>query len=91
MPRAPKATLQLLGEVLASADFSPAEKLIISCQFPDFIRLGSWEMAFWQALCAADGVNLKKLACGFPTEVEALECWRHGNLGERIRAAGLSV
>lgn len=39
----------------------------------------------------ADEENLARLARGFPVEVAGFNQWRAGDLGQRLRAAGLGI
>lgn len=60
-------------EVLASAERTDAEKLVIKWRLNQF---GSFFTALFEAMRIADPINLKKLAQGFPEEVAAFELWR---------------
>lgn len=79
---------RLMGEILASPDWSPAEKAVVKWQ----LRLyGHFYTALWQAIARADEKNLEKLALGFPDEVAGYKLWAWGDLGRRLRAAGLEI
>ena len=79
---------RLQREILASLDWSLAEKAVVKWQ----LRLyGDFYTALWQAIARADEGNLARLALGFPNEVEGYKAWAWGDLGRRLRAAGLEI
>jgi hypothetical protein len=85
------ATYDQLAAFLRSPEFTDAEKFVARCQLPDLAHPGNWERKLWAVLCAADELNLEKLARGYPAEAGAFREWSRGNLGERMRAAGLPI
>ncbi len=83
------ANHQQLGEFLGETSaWTNAEKAVIKWQF----RLnGDFKTALWEAIKRADEGNLDRLALGFPDEVAGFRQWAHGNLGTRLRQAGLEL
>lgn len=79
---------RLIGEILASPDWSAAEKVVVKWQ----LRLyGDFYTALWRAIIQADDEHLARLARGFPDEVTGLRLWREHDLAKRLRAAGLEI
>lgn len=77
-----------IGTFLDSPDWTPGEKSVIKWQFglhSDFNK------ALWEAIKRADEANLRRIAYGFPFEVLAFVQWVDGDLGPRLRAAGLEI
>ena len=82
------ATIEQIGEFLRSPDWTPEEKAVIEWQF----RLcGHFKTALWEAIIRADDNNLEALEKGFPVEVGGYRMWAWGDLGRRLREAGLSI
>lgn len=82
------ATAQKISEFLESREWSDAEKWVIKWQFG---LHGDFEQALANLIRLADDSNLHRLALSFPVEVSGLYLWRDGDLGERLRAAGLGI
>jgi hypothetical protein len=77
-----------IREILTSGEWTEAEKAVVKWQF----RLtGDFFKALWEAICRADEDNLERLSRGFPTEVEGYLAWHRGDLGPRLRKAGLHI
>src|SRR5690348_14231699 len=85
------ATREQIRQVLTSPDFTEGEKFVIRMQFRHAIQAGNFEEKLWELLCAADGDNLIRIAIAFPVEAQAFDGWAHGDLGNRIRAAGCPI
>ena len=81
-------TIVLVGKALASNQWTASEKEVIKWQFG---LLGGFRTALWNDLARADDTNLAQMALAFPDEVLALSHWRTGDLGKRMRAAGLPI
>jgi hypothetical protein len=83
------ATYAQIMTILVSQDFDVSDKLVVRWQF----RLldGDFERPLWECIKCADSDNLERLSRGFPTEVEGFRRWAYGDLGYRLRAAGLSI
>lgn len=77
-----------IAQFLASSDWTKAEQIIIKWQFR---LLGDFQTALMGAICAADEGNLARLALGFPQHVAGYIAWNQGDLGTRLRAAGLEI
>jgi len=75
-------------EFLSSPDWTEAEKWVIKWQFR---ILGEFQAALANAIKLADEKNLALLALGFPTQVEGFTAWNSGDLGRRLRTAGLEI
>ena len=83
---------QKIGEFLESPDWTEGEKFIIKWQFNNSLHLlGDFKTALIGAIKQADHGNLARLALGFPREVEGFRQWAYGDLGSRLRAAGLEI
>ena len=82
------ATHEQIREFLDSPDWTRGEKFIIQWQFGLF---GDFRTALMDAIRSADEVNLRLLYRGFPDEVQAFRQWAYGDLGKRLRAAGLGI
>jgi hypothetical protein len=91
LPELRKAHRQQLARVLSSPEFSRGEKFVIRAQFPGPLCLGNFDQKLWDLLCAADGLKLARPSRAFPEEVAAACEWWHGDLGHRLRAAGLDI
>jgi len=77
-----------LSAFFCSDDWTDAEKWIIQWQFR---ILGDFHTGLFQAISRADEGNLDRLRLGFPDEVDGYKAWAHGDLGTRLRAAGLEI
>lgn len=82
------ATYEQIDEFLGSDQWTPSEKWVIKWQF----RLhGDFQTALAQAMSKADDANLARLAQVFPYEVAGFLAWNRGDLGDRLRKAGLEL
>ena len=83
------ATWADIERFLGSPDWTPSEKWVIKWQFglldEDFAR------PLAECIKRADDTNLSKLGCGFPVEVKGFREWSRGDLGQRLRDAGLGI
>lgn len=82
------ATRETIGEILKSDQFNESDKWVVMWQFG---YLGDFQRLLSSAIKQADENNLRKLAMGFPVEVEGFIRWSQRDLGERLRAAGLDI
>jgi len=82
------ATRESIGEILTSSEFDDSDKWVVKWQFR---ALGEFETSLCEAIKRADEHNLARLRLGFPMQVEGFKRWAYGNLGERLRAAGLDI
>ena len=81
-------TMVEIGYFLDSPAWTPAEKLVIKWQFHLY---GDFYTALWEVIKRADEENLERLACGFPLQIIGFKQWAFGDLGQRLRAAGLEI
>jgi hypothetical protein len=80
--------VQTIAKFLTSPDWPESVKHVIKWQY----RLnGDFETALWGAIVRADEDNLARLERGFPEQVLGYRAWAHGDLGTRLRAAGLDI
>ena len=82
------ASYEKIGELLASDQWTAAEKWVIKWQYR---LLGDFNTALATAIVRADDTNLFKLGLGFPDQVHGFLAWSRGDLGERLRKAGLDI
>jgi len=82
------ATMEQIGRILGSDEFDAADKWVVKWQFG---QLGGFYSALFDAIKQADGSNLNRLALGFPEQVEGFRRWAYGDLGDRLRDAGLNI
>jgi hypothetical protein len=82
------ATREKIGEFLTSDLWTPSEKFVIKWQFR---LLGDFHGALIDCIKRADERNMERLAEGFPTEVDGFRQWAYGDLGTRLREAGLEI
>jgi hypothetical protein len=81
-----------IARFLASPVWLEGEKAVIRWQFHWwFDDDEEFKPRLWDAIEIADEHNLARLEAGFPVEVAAFRAWRDGDLGERLRAAGLGI
>ena len=85
------ATREQIRAVLCSPEFTDGEKYVVRMQYRHAIPAGNFEEKLWDLMCAADEDNLTLLGKAFPAEVHAMLSWRYGQLGTRIRKAGLDI
>lgn len=78
----------LIVEILASSEWSTVAKTAIRWQYK---MQGDFEKALWGALVLADEQNLERFRLGYGVEVATLLEWRHGDIGKRLREAGLDI
>lgn len=79
---------QKIGELLESPDWTDGEKLVIQWQFR---LLGSFHTKLFELLASADLENLARLSLAYPEAAGGYQAWIYGDLGERLRKAGLPV
>ena len=79
---------QTIARFLESDEWTYAEKFIIKWQFD---LLGDFYKALTEAIKCADDDNLTRLGVGFPQEVDGFLAWNRGDLGTRLRNAGLEI
>lgn len=77
-----------IGRFLRSDEWMEHEKFAIKWQYR---LLGQFETALMEAIRQADEDNLRLLERGFPEQVDGYRAWVHGDLGARLRKAGLAV
>ena len=82
------ADMKTIGEFLMSEKWTPEEKWVIKWQFR---LLGDFHRALFDAIKLADEHNLARLAEGFPSQVAGFMAWHAGDLGKRLREAGLEI
>ena len=82
------ASIKEVETILASSRWTLAEKLVVQWQFG---RLGNFESQLFRTIAAADEDNQARLERGFPEHVSGYRAWVYGNLGDRLRAAGLNI
>lgn len=83
------ATMDQIAEFLR--DDSPwidSEKWVIRWQFG---LLGDFQTALAHAIALADDMDLVYLGWAFPVQVQGFRDWQSGNLGRRLREAGLDI
>lgn len=85
------ATREQIGKILASSEFNDGEKAVVKAQFPEITQVGAFESALWILFCLADDANLARLCYAFPVEGTGFKSWRGGDLGTRLRKAGLDT
>ncbi len=86
------STGETIGRFLESPDWTEAEKWVIRWQFNgNFHLMGSFYTALFDAIKWADEENLARLALGFPAQVASFRLWAFGDLGRRLREAGLDI
>jgi hypothetical protein len=84
--------LATIQRFLDSPDWTEGEKAVIRWQFGCIPGMqGDFEAALWNCIKLADEENLLRLARGFPMELHGFIEWSRGNLGVRLRAAGLGI
>ena len=84
------AELKDIIPFLTSPDWTEGEKTIIEWRF-DMIDPGSFKGRLMSTISHADLWNLNKLKKGFPELVDAYMHFTHGDLGTRLREAGLKI
>jgi len=86
------ATVESIFAAMDSPDFTPEERVVIAWQYNASMQMmGGFLTALWEAIALADDDNLDPLECGFPLHVRAYRDWSQGDMGQRIRAKGLSI
>jgi hypothetical protein len=87
-----KATIETIVRFLESPDWTDAEKAVIRWQFGSIPGMqGDFEKALWGCIKIADDDNLARLERGFPMELHGFFMWTQGDLGQRLRDAGLGI
>ena len=81
-------THETIGQFLSSPHWTESEKWVIMWQFN---LLGDFQTALASAIKLADEDNLERLRRGFPMQVAGFLQWSQGNLGNRLRNAGLEI
>jgi len=79
-------TREQIGRVMVSSNFTAAEKDLLSCQYQSACHPGNFTQKLFEAIYAADSSNMRKLALGFPDEVDAVQHWTHGDLRQKMEA-----
>ncbi|MDP9112435.1 MAG: hypothetical protein M3O20_02000 [Acidobacteriota bacterium] len=79
---------QTIGVFLDSPDWTASEKWVIKWQYR---LLGDFGTALANAIKQADEHNQLRLWKGFPVEVDGFRLWCYGDLGTRLRKAGLEI
>ena len=79
-------TREQIGRIMRSPDFTRAEKRLLECQYPNICYPGNFTQKLFEAIYAADDSNQRKLAAGFPDEVDAVQHWTHGDLRQKMEA-----
>lgn len=82
------ADISTIARFLQSTEWTTAEKWVVKWQFR---LLGDFETALANAIKLADENNLAKLKLGFPIQVNGFLRWHSGDLGKRLRDAGLDI
>lgn len=82
------ASSAILGQILQSDLWTPAEKWVVKWQFA---LLGDFQSALADCIICADEANLDKLALGFHDQVAGFRAWHSGDLACRLRATGLDI
>lgn len=82
------ATMEEISRILDSPDWTAGEKAVVEWQFH---LHGDFMAALFEAIKVADTDNLARLERGFQDEVGGFRAWAWGDLGRRLRAAGLSI
>ena len=82
------ALKEQVTEFLISPKWTDSEKWVIKWQFR---QLSHFQMALAMVIQLADDNNLEKLHLGFPIQVMGFMMWSEGDLGERLREAGLEI
>ena len=77
-----------ITDILANPYWTEGEKFIVEWQFR---LLGDFKTALIDAIKLADEGNLDRLELGFPDEVQGFRAWAYGDLGQRLRDAGLEL
>lgn len=77
-----------VGDIMTSDAFDAYDKAAVKWRVG---ALGGFYRALWDAISQADDSNLERLELAFPVEVEGYRRWIHGDLGRRLRAAGLEI
>jgi len=75
-----------IRKILESPAFTEGEKWVVKWQFR---LLGDFQTSLAEAISKADDDNLKRIALGFPDQVQGFLGWNRGDLATRLRAAGL--
>lgn len=83
------ASYSEIQTILQSKDFDASDKWVVRWQF-GLLDL-DFEKPLAEAIVAADEDNLQRLWLGFPTQVTGIRRWRSGDLGQRLRDAGLRL
>lgn len=83
------ASYSEIQTILQSKDFDESDKWVVRWQFG--LLDSDFEKPLAKAIVAADEDNQERLALGFPVEVTGIRRWRSGDLGQRLRNAGLRV
>ena len=78
----------LSGIIRFGHQWTDAEKWVLKVQCD---RSGDFEMALWNCFALADEANFAQLSLGFPDQAVAFLAWRHGDLADRFRDAGIEI
>lgn len=77
-----------ISDVFVSDKWTRPEKEVVAWQFN---LIGDFKKHLWEAISRADHKNIEKLRRGFPELIEGYEMWSSGDLGTRLRRAGLDI
>ena len=77
---------EIFREIMTSDRWTESEKWVLKAQLK---RAGGFASALWQCFALADEANFAQLSLGFPEQAAAFLSWRHGDLADRFRAAGV--
>lgn len=83
------ATFEEIQAVLDSTEFDYSDKWVVRWQF--HLLDDEFDAPLARLIVSADQDNLSRLAKGFPVQIEGYRRWAHGDLGQRLRAAGLRI
>jgi len=77
-------TREQISKIWKSGLFTSAEKQLLEFQYPQICHPGSFQAALFEAIFRADPDNQRRLALGFPNEVDAVQHWQSGGLREKM-------
>lgn len=79
-------TREQIGRVMRSLDFTAAEKRLLEYFYPHPSGGHGFRSALFEAIFRADDENQRRLALGFPDDVDAVQHWTHGDLRQKMEA-----
>jgi hypothetical protein len=83
------ATYSEILSILNSDKFDDSDKWVVRWQYNMLDE--EFDLPLARLIVVADLDNLAKLGRGFPVEVAGFRRWAHGDLGTRLREAGLNI